>query len=343
MTRRQAEQDVPRGMTGKAHTSIDEEAIAWFVRLRDEAATSDDRSRFTDWLEADPRHRRAWRDVETLWAGMDGLQPARREPLRFPSCPSGCDATARPAARLRAWSRAAAAAVLLIVAGAAAFWAAQPPGYATALFADYRTRSAEFRTVTLPDGSTVTLSASSALSVAFGSTERRVILHQGEGYFSVVPEAGRSFSVMAADGRVSVVGTEFDVKIAGGQASVSVASGIVEVAAGRGDPIRLKPGQGVHYTADGVGPIHAVEVADIGTWRHGRLVFQGAPLGDVMRDLERYRSGRIVITDDAVAHLLVTGAFDTRRPDAALDTIARTLPVKLTRLTDLLVLVRPVD
>ncbi|HET8728197.1 MAG TPA: FecR family protein [Alphaproteobacteria bacterium] len=322
-------------MTSKVRTSIDEEAVAWFVLLRDIEATREDRSRFADWLGADPRHRRAWREIEGLWAGMDGLRPPEAAPLPL---------RRRSAFGVERWRLAAvAAAVLLLVAGAGIFWAAQPPGYAAALFADHRTGPDAFKSVALPDGSTVTLSASSALSVAFDGPVRRVELHRGEAYFSVAPDAERPFSVLAAEGRVSVIGTEFDVKLAGRQARVSVASGNVEVSAGASAPMRLSPGQGVRYSHDGIGPVHTVDLADIGTWREGRLVFQGAPLGEVLRDLERYRRGRIVIEDEAVARLPVTGAFDTRRPDAALETIERTLPVKLTRLTDLLILVRAAD
>jgi transmembrane sensor len=317
-------------MTGDAPKSIDEQAIAWFVRLRDAEATREDRARFAAWLAADPRHRRAWREVESLWTGMDGLRPGAIAPLPFRS--------PNPWRRL-----AAAAAILLLVFAAAGLWTVPPPGYAAGLLADHRTAAGELRTVALPDGSTVTLSASTALSVAYSRTERQVVLHGGEGYFSVIADADRPFVVAAADGRVRVVGTEFDVKLAAGQTRVAVAKGLVDVATGGARPVRLEPGQAVRYGKHGIGAVHGVDTASIGAWRDGRLIFEGAPLGEVLRDLERYRSGRIAIYDDAIAGLRVTGAFDTRRPDAALDTIERTLPVKLVRLTALLVLVLPAN
>jgi transmembrane sensor len=335
---------MPNLMKGEARSLIDEEAITWFVLLRDEAATTEDRARFAAWLDADPRHRQAWQEIEGLWTGIDNLRPGGSEVLPFRPHPGRSRAAASAPIGRRDWKRlVAVAAMLLVIMGAAGFWAAQPSGFAAALFADYRTATGELRTVTLPDGSTVALGASSSLSVAFDDATRRVVLHQGEGYFSVMSDAARPFLVEAADGRITVVGTAFDVKLGGGGGAVAVAAGVVEVTAGTGPGVRLTPGQGVRYGANGMGVVHAIDTTDVGSWRSERLIFQAAPLGEVLHDLERYQRGRILVTDDRVAALPVTGVFDTRRPAAALDTIARTLPVKLVHITDLLVLIRPAD
>lgn len=319
-------------MTGEARDSISEDAVTWFVLLRDAEVSSAERARFDAWLQADPRHRQAWAEVEGLWSGMDAMAPSVNAPIPFPArrkSPTG-------------WRRfAAAAAVLLLVA--AGFWIAAPSGYREGLFADYRTGAGESMTVTLPDGSTAMLGAASAMSVRYGAANRQVRLHHGEAYYAVTRDADRPFVVAAGAGRVAVVGTEFDVKFYEAQTTVAVAKGVVDVSGGTGAPVRLAAGQDVRYGQDTVSAVRGIDAANVGAWRGGRLVFQGATLGEVLRDLERYRPGRIVVTDEAIAGLPVTGAFDTSRPDAALDTIERTLPVKLVRLGDLLVLVRPAD
>ena len=53
-------------------------------------------------------------------------------------------------------------------------------------------------------------------------------------------------------------------------------------------------------------------------WRRDRLVFQDAPLGEVVADLERTRGGRIVLTDQRLRALPVTAVFDARQADVAL-------------------------
>lgn len=335
--------------------AIEEAALAWFALLRDEAASLEQQARFADWLAADPRHRRAWRDVEALWGGLDGLGTELRRLGRARPAARAARRPARPAVR-RARRRglaAAAALLLLLLGGAGGFWALQPPGFAAALFADVRTGQGERRSLVLPDRSTVVLGAASSLSVAYDDSLRRVVLHGGAAFFSVAPDAGYPFVVEAGDGRVTATGTAFEVRAGGGGVAVEVAEGSVAVAPpalaarSRADDLAgalaLGAGQGLRYGTAGAGAPYPVAVADVAAWRDDRLVFEATPLGAVLADLERHRAGRILATDPAVAALPVTGVFDTRRPEAALETIERTLPVRLLRLTDLLILVRPAD
>ncbi|WP_170216313.1 FecR family protein [Allostella humosa] len=305
--------------------AIEEDAIAWFVLLRDTDASRDDRARHAAWLAASPAHRAAWQDVGALWGGMDALAPANQN--------------RPPPPRRRHRAAALAACLLLACVGA---WAVAPPG----LFADERSGVGQRRTVSLADGSSVELGTASALSVHFDGSERRVVLHRGQGYFMVAPEADRPFVVEAAGGRVTAVGTEFDVKIIDDDSrpsvAVAVAEGVVAVSAGRdGRSVRVGAGQGLRYGAALIGPPGAVDIAEATAWRSDRLVFHERPLGQVVRDLERYRWGRILILDPALAAIPVTGVFNARRTDAALDTIAATLPVRVVRVTDLLAIVSP--
>ncbi len=53
--------------------------------------------------------------------------------------------------------------------------------------------------------------------------------------------------------------------------------------------------------------------------------------------LERYRGGRIVrMTDSSLRDMPVSGEFDTRQADAAIDTLASALSIRVRRLTDFL-------
>lgn len=315
--------------------AVGDEAVTWFVMLRDDAATGEDRRRFEAWLAADPRHRQAWRDVEALWAGIDALPLARARR-------DGAAGMDHRRVRRGAWGGIAAVAASLVLAAVlAAAWMLLPPGFAAALLADHRTGTAEQRTVALPDGSSVVLGASSALSVDIDGDTRRVALLRGEGFFAVAPDLRRPFVVTAAGGEVTARGTSFDVKLAEGRASVAVATGTVEITAGTGRPVRLKPGRGARFGAGGVDRTRQVDVANIGSWREGRLIFEAAPLGEVLHDLERYRGGRILVTDGTLAARPVSGVFDARRPGPALDTIVQALGARMLNLADLLVVVRP--
>lgn len=309
--------------------AIEEEAVAWFVRLHDEDATDADRAGHAAWLAADPRHGSVWFGVAQLWSGMDGLQGADAPDVIALSSPVAPQ-------RVVTRRRFAAAAAIAFVLGSTGWMANR-----NHLFADERTAVAENRSVILPDGSRVELAASSALSVNFTQAERTVVLHDGEAFFAVAKDASRPFRVQAADGSITDIGTAFDVKLAGSAVDVAVTQGIVDVAIPDHAPVRLRPGRSIRYAPGGIAAPKTIDAANVGLWREGRLAFDNVPLPEVLRDLERYRHGRIVVMDKRLDRLAVSGMFDASRTDAALDTIVRTLPVRLVRITRFLVLVYP--
>ncbi len=97
--------------------------------------------------------------------------------------------------------------------------------------------------LTFEDGSNVSLTARSQLEIlAVNGRHIRVRLHAGEATFRVAPQrSGRHFDVMAAWGKVSVVGTVFQVSHARPE-RVLVARGEVKVRMGNAPVASLKGG-----------------------------------------------------------------------------------------------------
>jgi transmembrane sensor len=317
-------------MESEDHRSARQAARHWFVLLRDDAVSDADRHAFSAWLAADPAHRQAWSETEQLWRRMDAVVPVlrAREPLR--------ETVPAPLLSRRGWLKQAAAAALVL--GGGTYLATAP-----ALMADHRTAVGERRVIALPDGSVVDLAGDSAVSVAMESGLRRVTLHHGQAYFQVAPDAARPFVVAAGSGEIRALGTAFDVRLGQDSVRVAVSEHAVAVTLDGGrrhEAVRLDEGRALQYGAGGIGPGAAADIAALLSWRQDRLFFQEAPLGEVVADLDRYRPGRIVIADAAVAALPVTGFFHAAQAEAALQTIAATLPVRLTRLTDRLVIIR---
>jgi len=308
-------------------------AAEWFVRMRDEPVSEREAAAFRAWLDADPAHRAAYRDLERLWQGLDRVEPRPRA-QSAPPRPVPVPVRAAPGRRTALRRMAIAASVVAAVALGG--YAAAPPG----LLADHRTGAGEQRTVSLADGSTVRLNTASAVSVDMAGGRRLVTLHAGEAYFEVAVDAARPFVVEAGPGRVTVLGTAFAVRrVDGGGADVIVTESRVAVAGPDGRAAIVEEGRGVEVTAAGPGRVTARHAQDALAWRRGRLVFDGAPLRDVLAEIERYRVGRIVVMDEAAATLPVTAAFSIDRTGAALDTIEDSLPIDLVRVSDLLVLV----
>ena len=335
-----------------------EEALRWSVLLKSKQASDSDRAAFEQWLQADARHEAAWIQAQQVWMRVGKIGPAFANrpppppPRRYhptasvaapapdaprlaadPALRSSAPRAPRPGRR-RLLLYTAAAMAALSVPTALVLWR---PG----LFADLRTGVGERRSITLQDGSKVELAGASALSVDFTTAERRVVLQEGEAFFDVMDEATRPFVVVAEGGQVRTQDAAFDVRLAAGAATVAVVTRSVDVSLANQSPVNVGMGQEVRYGAGGMGDVREADLVRVEAWRRDRLVFLNAPLSDVVADLERYRPGRIVMTDRSLYDRPVTGSFDTRQTDAAIDLIAANVPLRVRRLTDFLVVLSP--
>jgi transmembrane sensor len=318
-------------MTDRVENPLLEEALRWFVLLHDPSHTENDRQAFEKWRATDAAHEAAWQRAQAAWDHADILKPAFDRGATVRSFP--IDARRPQPMTRRRWLQAAA---VVAVVAPATYLARRPD-----LWADYRTSPGERRTVTLADGSTVELAGGSALSVAFDATARRLELVEGQAFFSVVPDASRPFVVAAAEGRIRALGTAFNVKRMGETVIVTVTEHRVEVSTGSGRKVEVGQGQQVRYVARELEAPRPADLRAVEGWRRDRLIFQDAPLAEVVADLERSRGGRIVLTDSRLRALPVTAVFDARQTDAALTTIAEILPIRIHRLTDWLIVLSP--
>lgn len=145
---------------------------------------------------------------------------------------------------------------------------------------------------TLPDGSTVALSAGSQLSynATFGRDARMVTLH-GRAFFDV-EKSTVPFEVHTFDAVTTVLGTSFGVEAWPGEtvpsSEVIVATGRVAVASARGEVLVL-PGQKTHVVPED-GTVLEPVVVDVQrslSWRSGGFMYENEPIGNVLEDLER--------------------------------------------------------
>ncbi len=316
-------------MNDTTDSTAKDAATEWFVRMRDAPVSDASYAAFQAWLNEDPAHAEAYADLEKIWVGLDQIDPAEAAAVDLPTT----EPRVLPGRRqsLRWMSLAASIALIGGIAGVATDW--------SAVLAEYRTTPGEQRRVLLSDGTTLHLNTATAISTEFTATRRGATVHSGEAYFEVARDPNRPFSVTAGLAEITVLGTAFSVKHVGDSVDVVVTKNRVEVS----DPERtrkvVRAGQTVRVANGAVGAVATSNDFSSLAWRQGRLVFEGVPLGQVLVELERYRHGRIVITDASIQSLPVTGSFAISRGDAILDALEKTLPVRLTRLTDLLVLV----
>lgn len=317
---------------------IDTAAAEWAARLGGDPLSEAERRALVRWIGRSPSHRAALEEARATWAklGQLGLHPGA---LGL-GLPPVAMARRRPSVSMRA--AALAAGVLVAAWAGAAFWLGDP---LTALAADHRSEPGEQKIVTLADGSMVHLGPASAIAVHYTEATRRVELLSGVAYFSAAPMMGgefRPFVVEAGNGTARALGTQFMVDRLPEAVEVTVVEHAVEVALADGEGRRpravLNPGQSVRYAETGLGPVGDVRLALATAWQHGSLIFDRVPLGEVVAELNRYRRGRIVITDPALASRTVSGVFESHDPDAALATIIRVLEIQSASLPPLVTL-----
>ena len=310
----------------KPGSALSDEAIDWLVRLSSGRATPRDRLAFLRWRERSPMHEAAAREAEVLLRGVAETRQADRlrrgaEPLPF-----------RPSSRrfgrrtLFAGATAAAASVAAVTVGLNVL------GPLSGVYADHATSVGERKRVTLDDGSVVTLNTATALSVDYSGLERRVALHDGEAMFEVAKDPNRPFIATAGNGEARAVGTAFVVRRKETCAHVIVTEGTVEVTVGKAAPVRLEAGQRLGFGEGDRQKLRTVDVETLTAWQRGKLIFNSRSLQSVVDELQRYRRGRIVIANDQLKTLQVTGVFDLDDPDRLLRTLEETTKARVVHL-----------
>ena len=293
---------------------IYEAAATWVARLSSSDATASERDRFERWRAADPAHAAAYAEMDALWRRLGHLPDPRPR---------------------RGGAKTLAGLALALLLGGALV--SQSP-LLDRLRADHWSGVGAIERATLADGSRVDLNTDTAIALRFSEGERGVELLRGEASFDVAPDAGRPFVVRGPGLSVRAIGTRFFVRADGACSPVGVAEGRVAVSAA-GRHAVVSAGEAVRVGADASLSVAAADVERAMAWREDRLLFSGEPLARVLAELGRYRHGRIVLLDRRLGERRVTGAFDPRNTDEALDAIAATMSVRIRRLSPLLVLV----
>lgn len=312
--------------------AIREQAAEWAVLRSAGRLSPAQEQALALWCDSDPRHTEALAFAEATWAelGLIGQMPqAQPRAAAIPATPPATGGRRRRS-RLR-WAVSTAAALLVAILGVE-----QAPQVLLSLRADFATGKGEIRQVTLPDGSRVDLDSQSGIAVAFTSSERRVRLLAGDAVFDVAPTSDderRPFVVDYAGASSKALGTRFVVGAAGEGGWVGMLEHSVAVslqAPPREGPRQqvVEQGHSLRYDqAHGVRPWPEQDPRRATAWQRGLLVFEREPLGAVAAQLNRYRPGRVMITDAALARREVSGMFRLDNLDQALGMLTDELKV----------------
>jgi len=324
--------------------TLAQEAADWDIRLRSPACTAADREAFAAWCAADSARADAF---EGLQLGIGALKDAYASNPRLRALRDQAQ-TLRPAPQ--PWRIAASLAVAVLGAGAVGgyIYTHQAPGGGALATMElprgapsvYQTAVGERTSVTLSDGSVVTLNTRSRLVVSYTPERRDVTLVAGQAMFNVAKNAARPFVVTAGSRQVTAVGTAFDVRLDPKRVRVTLLEGKVKVEAARGTLWRalpigersLTPGQ--QLVASNASPavtVQAADVAEATNWRQGVVVFNDTPLVQAVEEINRYAADPITVGDAQLGALRINGRFRTSEPAAFLNAVVAYFPVEAHR------------
>lgn len=297
---------------------IAQRAVEWLFELQEAGNDEAPRQAFADWLAEHPEHRRAWAHIQHVNARLrevaDNAPPVRKALL------SG--------ARHR---RREVLIALVTVGATGGLWLHSEHGRdTTGWLADLRTRVGERRTLTLADGSELSLNSDSAVDLRFDAKHRHLRLHRGEILIHTHrDEAAHPFVVLTRYGALRPLGTRFSVRLLAdaGQLAVFEGSVAIEMAGAAlphpilqaGEQLRFAPGIDARPV-----PVDHNAVA----WRDGMLVASGMPLAEFLAEVGRHRPGRLACAPE-IADLKVSGTYPLADTDRILDVLRDSLPVRI--------------
>ena len=311
-----------------ATDALRDEALAWLVRVQSDAATGEDWSALTDWLEASEEHQAAFEAVEALAAEVAD-RAAQIAPRLAPSTGEVLPFRPRPAAPRRGGFIAAlAAAAAVLVVSPLAWRAYQGPA------TTYETGVGQTREIALADGSHIRLNGGSRLTVRLGWRARRVEMAQAEATFDVAKDPSRPFLISVGDQQVRVVGTEFNIRHDGKTVVVSVRRGVVEVrqpALGPAPVARLTVGQALrHVEGARASQVSAVAPDAAFAWTQGRLVCDDQPLSEIVAALNR-RYPTPIRVSEAAGRRRFSGVLDLGDQGLLVDRLSRYMSLSVDR------------
>ena len=192
--------------------------------------------------------------------------------------------------------------------------------------------------LTLPDGSEVTLHGNSSIRYPkhWDDKDQREVKLDGEAFFKVKKqknESGeqRKFVVLTDDVKVEVIGTSFNVNT-WKNSEVALLSGAVTLNI-RGDQqhkLQLIPGQ-VAWVTDDELKQKTTDIYPYTAWTEGTLVFDETPISEIISLLKHAYGVQVKLQDPSIADMRLTGKLSVESADELLYLLELSFNLKVTR------------
>jgi len=318
------------------------EAAAWMAHLHNSGRTADSDRGHHLWLNETPARQRAWEAATDVWEDLRRL-PTSTVIKELES------ARRKIKARRRRHAGMLAGVAVGVLVGVVTFWATRDTVLATDI--------GEQRTMSLKDGTQVTLNTGTRLIVRYEGRLRHVELTRGEALFDVASHRGWPFVVRAGDHKITVLGTAFVVRRDQNQVSIMLMDGKLAVSGARQESgsdslshaqeipsvsqgeLILAPGQRLTLAERAAPKLDQPSVDKVTAWRRGKVVFEGIRLADAVAEMNRYNARQLSLQDRRAAELRISGVFKYGESLRFADAVATTYGLRVVEADDQISLV----
>jgi transmembrane sensor len=315
-------------------TTLEHEAYGWVVRFVSGEATKEDLRAVKAWSARSPAHAAAFDQASLVWKKLDEAE----QKLILKDIATGTAEVVQPRmiSRRPVMARRAflGGALAASVAGAAVLVARPPLGLwpsLSELSADVRTEVGERRQVTLADSVSVDLNTRTSLAVRTDKQDGQAIeLIAGEAM--IATRADRpNVTLLASDGRITGTNARFNVRLDNSTVLVTCLDGDVRIMRDA-VALTLPVGRQVAYSRQGMGTPVAIDPQIVTAWKDGVVIFDAMPIADVVAEVNRYRSGKIILTNAALGRERFNARFRIENIDRVLGQIAQVFGARVTSL-----------
>lgn len=317
-------------------TKVEHEAYGWVVRFVSGEAGPDDIEALKEWSAQSPAHAAAFEQASRVWQATEPvtrkLSAANTRSVLRTSNIRGTGVSGMSWRRSALPRRAVLSGALVASVAGAALVAAHPPlglwPSWSEFMADYRTETGQQRQITLPGDVAIDMNTQTSIALrSAGDAKGGIELIAGEVMISAPPVASKAFTVRAADGRVIAADARFNLRCDDRWVCVTCVSGEVQVECG---PARLSlsAGKQVTYSDQGLGQPMTVNPATVTAWQDGIVIFDATPVAKVIEEVNRYRTGRVILTDAALGRERFSARFRIANIDRVVDQIAQVFGVR---------------
>jgi ferric-dicitrate binding protein FerR (iron transport regulator) len=168
-------------------------------------------------------------------------------------------------------------------------------------------REGEQRRVVVAPELSIELNTQTSVALRPAQNETRIELISGEASVMAKLPSSKPLVMLAGDGRITALQADFNARCLERIVSVTCLDGIVDVEQGR-NMVRLRKREQVSYSGTGIEASVPVDAAQVTAWKAGLLIFRDRPLASVVDEVNRYRSGKIIITNADLKRRLAAAA-----------------------------------